>query len=256
MANKILKPRRGLKSTAIRKGIVLRKGEIFFEVPDSGVGTGVTKVKLGDGYTSYENLPYAIDPEKSGVADLGGTLLEFEELDSDNISIETALENINTGNSLGNIIRNIKVLFKKFKDTLSILSSGSEGQILIFKEGESGNAHPEWIDPSLLAHKMGYGFGTAISNSDGSVFNVDIEEFELVPGGLITVKFNQSVPAGAQLNINNTGEKIIVTNGSTPLSNGVISGNDRVLFVYEKITEDYSVFNILAINQTNTLLVS
>ena len=58
MANSSLRPRRGKRSTAISKGIVLKRGEIFFEVPDSGVGTGAGKIVMGDGTSAYEDLPY------------------------------------------------------------------------------------------------------------------------------------------------------------------------------------------------------
>lgn len=60
MAN-ILKPRRGKKSTAIASDIKLEKGEIFFEMPETGVGTGLGSIKFGDGNTIYRNLPYFFD---------------------------------------------------------------------------------------------------------------------------------------------------------------------------------------------------
>ena len=57
MAN-YLKPRRGKKATAISQNLLLKKGEIFFEYPDTGTGTGAGKIKMGDGTTTYNNLPY------------------------------------------------------------------------------------------------------------------------------------------------------------------------------------------------------
>lgn len=62
-----LRPRRGKKATATSNNIVLKRGEVFFEVPDTGVGTGMGKIKMGDGSTSYANLPYfneAINPTR------------------------------------------------------------------------------------------------------------------------------------------------------------------------------------------------
>jgi len=56
-----LRPRRGKKSTAIAQltsSNPLKRGEIFFEVPDDGVGTGAGKIKMGDGVTAYADLPY------------------------------------------------------------------------------------------------------------------------------------------------------------------------------------------------------
>ncbi len=57
----IFMPFRGKRSTAISKDIILKKGEVFFEVPDTGVGTGEGKIVMGDGQTRYEDLPYYIN---------------------------------------------------------------------------------------------------------------------------------------------------------------------------------------------------
>lgn len=56
-----LKPRRGKKNTAIDQDIILKRGEIFFEVPNTGVGSGQGNLKMGDGVTTYKNLPYYIN---------------------------------------------------------------------------------------------------------------------------------------------------------------------------------------------------
>ena len=57
----VLKPRRGKKSTLQILNPVLHRGEICFEYPDTGIGTGLNKVKMGDGSTAWNDLPYAID---------------------------------------------------------------------------------------------------------------------------------------------------------------------------------------------------
>ena len=43
-----LRPKRGKRSTAIDQKIKLARGEIFFEVPDTGTGTGVCNVVMGE----------------------------------------------------------------------------------------------------------------------------------------------------------------------------------------------------------------
>jgi hypothetical protein len=58
------KPRRGTKENAEKYLIgdkVLENGEIFFEVPDTGIGTGKGKIKMGDGIHDYVDLPYFIE---------------------------------------------------------------------------------------------------------------------------------------------------------------------------------------------------
>lgn len=54
------KPKRGRKSTAENKNIVLEKGEVFFEYPEAGTGASPGKIKMGDGKTEYSELPYFI----------------------------------------------------------------------------------------------------------------------------------------------------------------------------------------------------
>ena len=60
-----LRPRRGKKATAIAQltaSAPLKRGEVFFEVPDGGTGTGAGRIKMGDGSTAYESLPYFLEP--------------------------------------------------------------------------------------------------------------------------------------------------------------------------------------------------
>ena len=73
-----LRPRRGKKSTAIAQltsSNPLKRGEIFFEVPDDGVGTGAGKIKMGDGVTAYADLPYF---SEGGSGDVGTVLTQAE----------------------------------------------------------------------------------------------------------------------------------------------------------------------------------
>ena len=57
-----IRPRRGTASEWYQENPILEKGEFVVEVPDSGVGTGKSRFKIGDGETSYAMLPYALDP--------------------------------------------------------------------------------------------------------------------------------------------------------------------------------------------------
>jgi hypothetical protein len=56
--SKIFKPRRGKVSTMLgtKASTVLAAGEMFFEVPDTGVGTGRGRIMVGDGSSTYVNL--------------------------------------------------------------------------------------------------------------------------------------------------------------------------------------------------------
>jgi len=73
-----LRPLRGKRSTAEEQNIVLRRGEIFFEAPDGGVGTGTGRIKIGDGTTPYTSLPYFFDHDEF-VSDLSNSTISFLE---------------------------------------------------------------------------------------------------------------------------------------------------------------------------------
>ena len=51
-----LRPRRGKKATAISQNITLKAGEVFFETPTGGVGTGAGRIMMGDGSNNYTVL--------------------------------------------------------------------------------------------------------------------------------------------------------------------------------------------------------
>lgn len=58
-----LRVRRGTKdimNNTTKSSIILEEGEIFVECPNSGVGKGKCKIKIGDGVTAYSALPYAL----------------------------------------------------------------------------------------------------------------------------------------------------------------------------------------------------
>lgn len=61
MSNVILRPRRGTASQWSSANPVLAEGEIGIEVPSGGVGTGIVKMKFGDGSTAWNSLPYAVE---------------------------------------------------------------------------------------------------------------------------------------------------------------------------------------------------
>jgi len=56
-----IRPRRSTKAEWELFNPVLKEGEWGIEVPDTGVGTGLCKFKLGDGYKQWSDLPYAFN---------------------------------------------------------------------------------------------------------------------------------------------------------------------------------------------------
>ena len=92
------RPKRGKKSTAIQQRLVLKKGEMFVECPDSGMGTGLGRIKIGDGRSTYENLPYFVDsttlPSEHVSVDITGTAFTHTDLEGVVREIDTALKDL------------------------------------------------------------------------------------------------------------------------------------------------------------------
>lgn len=70
IASKIM-PRKDIKSNWELYNPILFDGELGIEYPDTGIGTGYVKVKIGDGLKTWKELSYAIEPE-TAVAIYGG----------------------------------------------------------------------------------------------------------------------------------------------------------------------------------------
>ena len=58
-----MRPRSGTATQWATANPILAEREIGYEVPDDGIGTGVVKMKMGDGVTAWSDLPYAINKE-------------------------------------------------------------------------------------------------------------------------------------------------------------------------------------------------
>lgn len=66
-----LRPRRGTKTEWQMFNPILMEGELGIEYPDTGIGTGLCKFKLGNGYTKWSELPYAFNAENATSIDGG-----------------------------------------------------------------------------------------------------------------------------------------------------------------------------------------
>lgn len=85
-----IRPRRGTAYEWSTVNPILDEGEWGVEFPDSGIGTGLCKFKLGDGVLKWNDLPYAFDAAAAnsingGSVDSfhliqirGGTTIEWE----------------------------------------------------------------------------------------------------------------------------------------------------------------------------------
>ena len=80
MAYVKIRPRRGTASQWEYANPILSEGEMAFEVPSTGVGTGLINIKQGDGQNSWNNLPYAFNAAtlSQRVDDLSNTVASYD----------------------------------------------------------------------------------------------------------------------------------------------------------------------------------
>lgn len=71
-----IRPRRGTAYEWSTVNPILDEGELGVEVPDSGIGTGLCKFKIGDGVTKWNDLPYAFDAASANSIK-GGSVSSF-----------------------------------------------------------------------------------------------------------------------------------------------------------------------------------
>ena len=74
-----IRPRRSTATEWTLSNPVLMEGEFAVEFPDSGIGTGLCKFKIGDGFKAWTELPYAFN---SSAADsiYGGTVTVYHDI--------------------------------------------------------------------------------------------------------------------------------------------------------------------------------
>lgn len=133
-----LRPRRGKKATAIAQltaSAPLKRGEVFFEVPNGGTGTGAGKIKMGDGSTAYESLPYFLEPFDPNSATVGFTDASAAESDPYATNATHANAIVPTAN-LKTIFTNLKQLLLNYNSQLTTLNN--DLGTLSFSQNEEG----------------------------------------------------------------------------------------------------------------------
>lgn len=74
-----LRPRRSTKTEWELINPVLMEGEMGVEFPDSGIGTGLCKFKIGDGFKKWSDLQYAFNGTAAD-AIYGGSVSIFHDI--------------------------------------------------------------------------------------------------------------------------------------------------------------------------------
>lgn len=92
--------------------------------------------------------------------------------------------------------------------------------------GSSGDNNTTYTPQSL-----GFGYGTCSTAASTAAKVVTLSGYNLVVNGMVSVKFTNSVPANATLNINSKGAKAIYYRGVS-IPAGIIAAGDTATFVY------------------------
>ena len=72
MAYALIRPRRGTQYEWSSYNPILREGELGVLFPDTGIGTGLCKFKIGNGVDRWNNLPFAFDGTAAAAINGGG----------------------------------------------------------------------------------------------------------------------------------------------------------------------------------------
>ncbi len=177
-----LRPRRGKKATAeaqLTASAPLKRGEVFFEVPDDGVGTGIGKIKMGDGSTAYASLPYFLESPDPDDAVVGFTNSTEAESDPYTTNATHTAAIVPTA-SLKTIFTNLKQLLLNYNSQLTTLNNDSIGKFNgysnngIYRGKNLGTITSSNIDAFLTEHKVSSGVfedlyvGDIITIQDGT----------------------------------------------------------------------------------------
>ena len=178
MAIDALCPHRGGKTkmtTGAGASKVLANGELFVEYPDTGVGSGKSKIKIGDGVTAYSSLPYALGETSTD-------LITYSE--STATTVAQALNEAASGSSLATIVAGLKKaiqlggsgggvnIFTGSLDDWNALTDEEKAQYDLISNDEPGGLQEMF--PSSL---VGYG---ANSNVEAELNKLNDELCELL----------------------------------------------------------------------------
>ena len=85
---------------------------------------------------------------------------------------------------------------------------------------------------TYLPQSLGFGFGICSTGAATVAKVATLTDYALIKNGIVSVKFTNSVPANATLNINSKGAKPIFYRGSAIVA-GVINAGDVATFIYD-----------------------
>ena len=271
----VFRPRRGMKSTMAgdKASLVLESGELFLEYPDTGVGTGASRFKIGDGTTEYSDLPYAtpfiftiqkngstVNPNANGVvnltigtADVSGlqSALDGKLSTTGNAASASKLQTARaitlagdvsgTANFDGSVGITINTTVKDDSHNHTIANVDGLQSALDGKLSTSGNAASasKWATArninglSVDGTANRVNFGTCSTAAGTAAKTVDCAGFDLVTGAEITVKFTVTNTAGSPTLNVNNTGAKSIQYRGAAISAGALAANRVYTFRYD-----------------------
>lgn len=107
----------------------------------------------------------------------------------------------------------------------------------------SSYATIEYVDSLNKTLSYAVSFGTCDTEAKTTAKVVAISDYSLLTGRMVSIKFTNSVPADATLNINSTGDKAIYYNGEAIVGDIINEGN-TVTFIF-----DGSYYHLIAVDR-------
>lgn len=168
-----------------------------------------------DGLMSKEVVANMGTTALIGVEDATGTVTQAT--DKVSVSIETTIQDKNyiTGATDEDTFTTTFAIPQASTDKAGVMSSADKAKL-----------------DNLKPATLGQGYGTCTTGATTAAKVVTLSSYELVAGGIVSVKFDNAVGASATMNINGKGAKPIFYRGAKIVA-GVINAGDVVTFIYD-----------------------
>lgn len=220
--------------------------------------SNIDKIKINDtDYGVIGKLPYGV----CGTA--AGTAAKTATVDSENFVLETGVTVIvkfTNSNSASSPTLNVNstgaIPIKRYGTTA--VSTGTTttgwiaGAVQMFTYDGTNWIRDYWNNTTYTNAGLGQGYGTCSTAAATKAKTVSLSSYSLTTGGIVVIRFVESVPAGATLNINSEGAKAIYHKNAA-INNNVIKAGDIATFIYYS-----SCYRLISIDRwgsnINTLL--
>lgn len=203
------------------------------------------RFKIGDGKTPVIDLPFTINAHNNiyyGVCDTASStkaktvdIADFILQTGTMVIIKFTNSNSATAPTLNVSGTGAKPIYQygTLAVTASVSNGWASGAVQFFIYDGTGWVRDYWQNSTILSPNAELGFGFGHCYNDGTSLVVDdLSRYQLRSNGIVSIHFSNSVPAGATLNIRNTGAKAIYIQDG-PITDNIITDDDTATFIYD-----------------------